>query len=78
VPDRLRGRVFALSSTAQAITTSLSSYWIGVAADNMGHDESPRHLALVMAGLMVPSGVLMLLTLGWRKPEPVQEAATVD
>jgi hypothetical protein len=43
----------------------------------MGHGESPRHLALIMAAVMVPSGLLMLLTLNRQKPTPAEEPAPI-
>jgi len=48
VPDRLRGRVFAIEFVAFTLMTSLSSYLVGRAHD-AGY--GPRALALVLAGV---------------------------
>jgi hypothetical protein len=50
VPDRLRGRVFAVEFVTMTLLTSLSSYAVGVARD-AGY--SPRTLAVVLGALFV-------------------------
>jgi len=50
VPDRLRGRVFAIELVTLTLMTSLSSYLVGVARD-AGY--APRTLALVVGGIFI-------------------------
>jgi MFS family permease len=63
VPDKLRGRVFAIEFAALMFTTALSSYLTGAANDA---GWSPRALAVVLALLfLLPGGLLTVLL--WRK-----------
>jgi MFS family permease len=62
VPSRLQGRVFAVELALLTLTTSLSSYLAGLAADA---GWPPRTLALALAAAFVLPGVGMGLAL-WR------------
>jgi hypothetical protein len=66
VPNRLLGRVFAAELALLTLTSSISNYVVGVAADA---GWSPRTLALVVAAaFLVPGGALTLLL--WPAPTP--------
>ncbi len=64
VPNRLQGRVFAVELAALTLTTALSSYLAGLAADS---GMAPRDLALLLAIVFVAPG-LALLALLWPAP----------
>ncbi len=64
VPNRLQGRIFAVELALLMLTTSISSYIVGVAADA---GWPPRTLALVVAGVFVPTGIVLTLLL-WPPP----------
>jgi hypothetical protein len=65
VPNRLLGRVFAAELALMTLTSSISNYTVGVAADA---GWSPRALALGIAGVFVLPGVVLLLLL-WPRPD---------
>ena len=68
VPDRLRGRVFAVELALVTLTSSLSSYWTAYALDRAGW--SPRALSLIVGLLFCVPGFIWLLILSrWRAPE---------
>jgi hypothetical protein len=71
VPDRLRGRVFAIEYAGFTFTTALSSYLTGVARDA---GASTRTLALAV-GLIFALGGLTMLAALWR-PDAVAAVAT--
>lgn len=64
VPNRLQGRVFAVEGALLTLATASSSYAAGLAADA---GWPPRLLALVLASVFVPTG-LLLMALLWRTP----------
>jgi MFS family permease len=64
VPNRLRGRVFAVELALLTLTTSISNYVVGVASDA---GWSPQRLALAVAGIFVLPGSALTLLL-WRAP----------
>lgn len=64
VPNRLQGRVFAVELAALTLTTALSSYLAGFAADS---GIAPRQLAFVFAMVFLLPGSA-LLGLLWRPP----------
>jgi len=64
VPNRLQGRVFAVEGGLLTLTSAISSYAAGVASDA---GWAPRTLALALAGVFIPTG-LLLLALLWRAP----------
>jgi hypothetical protein len=65
VPNRLLGRVFAAELALLTLTSSISNYIVGVAADA---GWSPRTLALVVAAAFIlPGGALTLLL--WPRPD---------
>ncbi|MFO7167135.1 MAG: MFS transporter [Chloroflexota bacterium] len=66
VPNRLLGRVFAAELALLTLATAASSYVTGVAADA---GWEPRALAVALALVFVPPGLLLLLAL-WRRPRP--------
>ena len=80
VPDRFRGRVFAVELALVTLTTSISSYWTAFALDRVGW--SPRSLALIVGTSFVVPGLVWILWLSrWRTPpeEPlVTPARTLD
>jgi MFS family permease len=80
VPDRFRGRVFAVELALVTLTTSISSYWTAFALDRAGW--SPRSLAFIVGTSFVVPGLLWILWLSrWRTPpeEPiVTPARTFD
>jgi predicted MFS family arabinose efflux permease len=61
VPDRLRGRIFAVELVTLTLMTSLSSYLVGLARD-AGY--APRTLALVVSGIFVAASAPVWLL--WR------------
>jgi MFS family permease len=72
VPDRFRGRVFAVELALVTLTTSISSYWTAFALDRAGW--SPRTLSFIVGALFCAPGLLWMLWLSrWRTPpdEPV-------
>jgi predicted MFS family arabinose efflux permease len=69
VPDRLRGRVFAVELALLTLAAAASSYAAGVASDA---GWEPRPLALLLAGVFVLPGVALLLLL-WRSHAPINE-----
>jgi MFS family permease len=71
VPDRLRGRVFALELAAATLTFSLSSYWTAYQLDSAGMD--PRTMAVVLGLLFVVPGSAWLLMESDRQ-EPARTA----
>jgi MFS family permease len=64
VPGRLQGRVFAVEGALLTLSTALSSYMTGVAADA---GWGPRALALLLAGVFVLPGLVLGLAL-WPAP----------
>ncbi len=74
VPDRLRGRIFALEYAGLTLATALSSYFTGVASD-MG--VGPRMLALIMVGIFILTGTLLTCVLwrGWGEAQVVSVEA---
>jgi MFS family permease len=74
VPNRLRGRIFALEYAGLTLATALSGYITGVISD-MG--LGPRSLAIVMVGVFVLTGMVLTFAL-WRErrdPQAVSETA---
>src|SRR5262249_46129882 len=68
VPDRFRGRVFAVELALVTLTSSISSYWTGWELDQ--RSWSPRLLAVVLGTLFVVLGVVWLLSLSrWQARE---------
>jgi hypothetical protein len=65
VPNRLRGRVFAAELALLTLTTSISNYSVGLAADT---GWPPRALALAVASVFVLPGTALTLLL-WRPPD---------
>jgi predicted MFS family arabinose efflux permease len=62
VPNRLRGRIFALEYAGLTLATALSGYLTGVAIDA---GFGPRILTIALVGVFVLTGVLLTLVL-WR------------
>jgi MFS family permease len=71
VPNRLQGRVFAVEGALLMLASSLSSYGAGVASDG---GWSPRVLALGLAFVFIPTG-LLLLGLLWGAPARAMPSA---
>jgi MFS family permease len=63
LPERLRGRVFAIEFAGWTLATALSSYLTGRASD-AGAD--PRFLAVALAGVFMLAGGLITAAL-WRE-----------
>jgi MFS family permease len=81
VPDRFRGRVFAVELALVTLTTSISSYWTAFALDRAGW--SPRSLSFIIGTTFCIPGLVWILWLSrWRTPpdeEPiVTPAQTFD
>jgi len=80
VPDRFRGRVFAVELALATLTTSLSSYWTAFALDRAG--ASPRTLSFVIGTLFAVPGLLWMLWLSrWQTPpdeRTVSPSQTLD
>src|SRR5437899_11801357 len=80
VPDRFRGRVFAVELALVTLTTSISSYWTALALDRAGW--SSRSLAFIIGTIFrLPVLCCALLLSRWRTPpeEPiVTPAQTFD
>ena len=65
VPDRFRGRVFAVELALVTLTSSISSYLTALALDRGGW--SPRTMAFVLGVMFCVPGLLWLLMLSrWR------------
>ena len=78
VPDRFRGRVFAVELAMVTLVTSASSYWTAYELDRAG--RSPRMLSLVLGLLFCAPGVLWLIIQSrWHErpseamPSPIDE-----
>jgi MFS family permease len=65
VPNRLLGRVFAAELALLTLTSSISNYALGVAADS---GWSTRSLALITAGVFILPGVALAVLL-WPIPK---------
>jgi MFS family permease len=69
VPDRFRGRVFAVELALVTLVTSLSSYWTAYELDRVG--RSPRLLAFVLGTMFCIPGLLWFaMQPRWRDHEP--------
>ena len=70
VPDRFRGRVFAVELALVTLTSSISSYVTAYALDNAGW--SPRTLASILGALFfVPGSIWLYVESRWRESPPV-------
>jgi len=69
VPDRFRGRVFAVELALVTLVTSASSYWTGYELDRAG--RSPRTLSFVLGAMFcVPGALWLAIQTRWRDREP--------
>jgi MFS family permease len=69
VPDRFRGRVFAVELALVTLVTSASSYWTGYELDRVG--RSPRMLSFVLGAMFcVPGALWLAIQTRWREHEP--------
>jgi len=59
VPDRFRGRVFAVELALVTLVTSASSYWTGYELDHVG--RSPRMLSFALGVMFSVPGILWLV-----------------
>lgn len=73
VPNRLRGRVFAVEYATQTFATALSSYVTGLASDA---GMAPRVLTVWLALVFFLNGVVLLLALWKQRPIPVEGQPT--
>jgi MFS family permease len=74
VPDRFRGRVFAVELALVTLTSSISSYWTGYALDSAAW--SPRALSFLLGVLFcIPGGLWLLIESRWREAVPLQAPA---
>jgi MFS family permease len=70
VPDRFRGRVFAVELALVTLVTSASSYWTGYQLDHVG--RSPRTLSFALGVMFcVPGALWLAIQPRWRDHEPV-------
>ena len=69
MPNRLLGRAFAAELALLTLTSSISNYALGVAADS---GWSPRTLALITAGVFILPGIVLALLL-WPRPNAQAE-----
>ena len=76
VPDRFRGRVFAVELALVTLASSASSYWTGFELDRGGW--SPRTMAFAL-GIMfcVPGTLWLLIESRWREATDVSRPAPV-
>lgn len=72
LPERLRGRVFAVEYAALTLTTAISSYVTGLGRDA---GVSPRPLALALAGVFAITGLIMTVALWRGRPDQAGEPA---
>ena len=77
VPDRFRGRVFAVELALVTLTSSISSYVTAYALDRAGW--SPRQLAFSLGAMFCVPGLLWLAMLSrWRTSEnPLEPASEI-
>ena len=76
VPDRFRGRVFAVELALVTLTSSISSYVTAHALDNAGW--SPRTLAIVLGALFfVPGSIWLYVESRWKETAPVAAPTAV-
>ena len=74
VPDELRGRVFAAELALFTLTSSLSSYFTGLALDR---GVSPRTVSLVLGALFFfPGAAWMLILSRWRSSDIIRPRAS--
>jgi hypothetical protein len=70
VPDRFRGRVFAVELALVTLTSSISSFWTAYELDQA--DWSPRAMAVALGAMFCVSGSLWLfLESRWGEAAPV-------
>jgi MFS family permease len=72
LPERLRGRVFAIEYAGLTLATAVSSYLTGLASDA---GVAPRSLALALAAAFLLTGLITTAALWRGRPEPVGEPA---
>jgi MFS family permease len=73
VPDRFRGRVFAVELALVTLVTSASSYWTGYELDRVG--RSPRMLSFVLGAMFcVPGALWLAIQTRWHEREPAGTA----
>jgi hypothetical protein len=72
VPDRFRGRVFAVELALVTLTSSISSYWTGYEIDRGAW--SPRAMAFALGTLFCVPGMLWLIIESrWTEAPPLGE-----
>ena len=70
VPDRFRGRVFAVELAMVTLMSSLSSYSTGYGLDRA--EWSPERMAFVLGWLFcLPGGLWLLATARWKEAAPM-------
>jgi MFS family permease len=74
VPDRFRGRVFAVELALVTLASSISSYWTGYELDRGGW--SPRMMAFALGAMFCVPGTLWLLIESRWKEAPAVSAPT--
>jgi len=65
VPDQFRGRIFGAELALLTLTSAVSNYTVGVAADA---GWSPRALAMALTSAFILPGAVLTLLL-WRTPD---------
>jgi hypothetical protein len=77
VPDRFRGRIFAVELALVTLASSVSSYWTGYELDRGGW--SPRMMAFALGVLFcVPGTLWFIIESRWKESDIVTPPAAVD
>jgi MFS family permease len=76
VPDRFRGRIFAVELALVTLASSASSYWTGYELDRGGW--SPRTMAFALGALFcVPGTLWLIIESRWKESDVVTSPASV-
>lgn len=74
VPDRFRGRIFAVELALVTLASSVSSYWTGYELDRGGW--SPRTMAFALGALFcVPGTLWLIIESRWKEADIVAQPA---
>jgi len=77
VPDRFRGRIFAVELALVTLASSASSYWTGYELDRGGW--SPRTMAFALGAMFcVPGTLWLIIESRWKEADMVAQPAAID